>query len=239
MCYFKLKKNSEYIYEMLKEHDETSDACESLKKFKNTNKIRESYEEIMKINEIQSFKCNEHRWTNITRTMKICQNHVIESDHTDINNENIIVLYNNKNAVNYISLSCEFRLKALEKISVVKTNDENIITVFECDDLSNMIFRRKRDSANYLMIATTHSIKSNLNILKENNDLKEKELKSYTSIRLTHIMKIILCNRRVVTIIHKKHKKSYIIKSLWKDIFFEKTSRFNGIIELISPNEFK
>ena len=52
-------------------------------------------------------------------------------------------------------------------------------------------------------------------------------------------MKIILCNRRIVTVIHKEHKKSYITKNSWKDIFLEKTSHFNGIIELISSNEFK
>ena len=114
-----------------------------------------------------------------------------------------------------------------------------MITVLECDDLLNMIFRRKRDSVNYLMISATHSIKSSLNTLKEDNDLKEKELKSYTNIKSIHIIKIILCNRRVVTVIHKRHKENYITKSLWKDIFFEKTSHFNGIIELINPNEFK
>ena len=37
-----------------------------------------------------------------------------------------------------------------------------------------MIFRRKRDSANYLMISTAHSIKSSLNILKKDDDLKKK-----------------------------------------------------------------
>ena len=89
-----------------------------------------------------------------------------------------------------------------------------MITVSECDDLSNMIFRRKRDSANYLMISAAHSIKSSLNILKKDDDLKEKKLKSYTSIKSTHIMKTILCNRRVVTVIHRKHKKSYITKNL-------------------------
>ena len=74
--------------------------------------------------------------------------------------------------------------------------------------------KKKRDSANYLMISAAHSIKSSLNILKKNDDLKEKKLRSYTSIRSTHIMKIILCNRRVVTIIHRGHKKSYITRSL-------------------------
>ena len=102
-----------------------------------------------------------------------------------------------------------------------------------------MIFRRKRDSANYLMISAAHSINLSLNFLKKDDDLKEKELKSYTSIKSTHIMKIILCNRRVVTVIHKEHKRSYIIRNLWKDIFPEKAFHFNEIIELISLNEFK
>ena len=61
ICYFKSEKDSEYIHEILKKHNETSDACEFLKEFKNTNEIRKSYEEVMKKNEIQSFKCNEHR----------------------------------------------------------------------------------------------------------------------------------------------------------------------------------
>ena len=171
--------------------------------------------------------------------MRTCQKHEIKSDHTDINNENIIILYDSKSAVNYISLDCKFRLRTFKKISVVRKNDENIITVFECNDLSNIIFRRKRNSANYLVISTAHLIKSSLNILKKDDDLKEKELRSYTSIRSTHIIKIILCNRRVVTIIHKEYKRSYITKCLWKDIFFEKISHFNGIIKLISSNEFQ
>ena len=191
------------------------------------------------MNEIQNFKCNEHRWTSITRAIRTCQKHEIKSDHIDIDNEDTVVLYDSKNAVSYINLDCELRLKVFEETSVIKKNDENIITVSECNDLSNMIFRRKRDSANYLMISATHSIKLSLNILKKDDDLKEKELRSYISIRPTYIIKTILCNRRVVTIIHKEHKRNYIIRSLWKDIFFEKTSHFNGIIELISSNEFK
>ena len=71
-----------------------------------------------------------------------------------------------------------------------------MIIVLECDDLSNMIFWRKRDSVNYLMISMTYLIESSLNILKENDDLKEKELKSYTSIKSIHIMKIILCKKK-------------------------------------------
>ena len=239
ICYFKSEKNSKYIHEMLKEHDEINDACEFLKEFKNTNEIREFYEKVMKMNEIQSLKCNEHRWTDITKAIRTCQKHEIESDHTDINNENTVILYDSKSVVNYINLSCELRLKALKETSVVKKNNEDIITVLGCDNLSNMIFRRKRDSANYLMISATHSIKSSLNILKKNDDLKEKELRSYTSIKSIHIMKIILCNRRVVTIIHREQKGNYITKDLWKDIFLEKTSHFNEIIELISSNGFK
>ena len=239
MCYFKLKKNSEYIHEVLKEHDETNDACEFLKKFKNTNEIRESYEEVMKMNKVQNFKCNEHRWTNITKAMRTCQKHEIKLNYTDINNEDTIILYDSKNAVNYINLNCELRLRTLEEINVVRKNDEDIITIFECDDLSNMIFQRKRDSANYLMISAAHSIKLNLNILKKDDDLKEKELRSYTSIKSIYIIKTILCNRRIVMIIYKKHKRSYITKKLWEDIFLEKTFHFNGIIELINSNEFK
>ena len=52
MCYFKSEKNSKYTHEMLKEHDKTNDVCASLKKLKNTNEIRESYEEVMKINKV-------------------------------------------------------------------------------------------------------------------------------------------------------------------------------------------
>ena len=146
--------------------------------------------------------------------MKTCQKHGIESDYTDINNKDTVILYDSKSAVNYINLNCELRLKALKKTSVVSKNDENIITVLECNDLSDMIFRRKRNNANYLVISAAHSIKSSLDILKEDDDLKKKELRSYTSIRSTHIMKIILCNRRVVTAIHREHKRSYITRSL-------------------------
>ena len=174
MCYFKLEKNLEYIHKMLKKHDEISDACEFLKKFENTNEVREFYEEIMKMNEIQSFKCNEHRWTNIIRMMRTCQEHEIDSGHTDINNEDTIVLYDSKNVVNYINLDYELRLRAFEETNVVRKNDENMITVFECDNLSNMIFRKKRDSANYLMISTTHSIKSSLKFWKKTTIWKKK-----------------------------------------------------------------
>ena len=146
--------------------------------------------------------------------MRTCQKYEIKSSYTDIDNKVTIVLYNNKSAVSYINSDCELRLKKFKETNIVKKNNKNIITVFECDNLSNMIFRKKRDSANYLMISVTHSIKSNLNILKEDDNLKEKELRLYTNIKSTHIIKIILCNRRVVTIIHRRHKKSYIIKSL-------------------------
>ena len=43
MYYFKSEKNSEYIYKELKKYNETSNACESLKKFKNTSEIHEFY----------------------------------------------------------------------------------------------------------------------------------------------------------------------------------------------------
>ena len=89
-----------------------------------------------------------------------------------------------------------------------------MIIVLRYDDLSSMIFRKKRNSVNYLMISTAHSIKSSLNILKENDDLKEKELRSYINIKSTDIMKITLCNRKVITIIHREHKGSYITKVL-------------------------
>ena len=52
MCYFELKKNSKYIHEVLKEHDETNDTYEFLKEFKNTNEVREFYEKVMKMNKI-------------------------------------------------------------------------------------------------------------------------------------------------------------------------------------------
>ena len=146
--------------------------------------------------------------------MKTCQTHEIKSDYIDISNKDMIVLYDSKNAVSYISLSCELRLKTLEETKVVKKDDENMITVPECDDLSNMIFRRKRDSANYLMISTTHSIKSSLNALKENDDLKEEELGSYISIRSIYIMKITLRDKKVITIIHKERKENYITRTL-------------------------
>ena len=174
MCYFKSEKNLEYIHKVLKKHDERNDVCEFLKKFKNTNEVRESYEKIMKMNEIQSFKCNEHRWTDITKAMKICQKHEIESGHTDINNKDTVILYDSKSVVNYISLDCKFCLRALGETNVVRKNNKDMITVLGCNDLWNMIFRKKRDSANYSMISAAHSIKSSLNILKEDDDLKEK-----------------------------------------------------------------
>ena len=180
MCYLKLKKDSEYIHEMLKKYNETNDACESLEKFKNSNKVRESYKKIMKMNEIQNFEYNEHCWTDIIKAMRTCQKHEIESDHTDINNKDTVILYDSKNAISYINLNCEFRLRTFEKTSVVRKNDENIITVLECDNLSNIIFRKKRDSANYLMISAAHSIKSSLTILKKNDDLKKKKSWSHT-----------------------------------------------------------
>ena len=214
MCYLTSEKNSKYIHKKLKKHDKTNDACESLKEFKYTNEIYKLYKKIIKMNEIQNFKCNEHRWTDIPRAIRIYQKHEIELNCIDINNKITIILYDSKNAVNYINLDCELCLKELGETNVVRKNNENMITIFGCDDLLNMIFRRKRDSANYLMISAAHLIKLNLKILKKDNDLKEKELRPYTSIRSTHIMKIILCNRRVVTVIHREHKRSYITRSL-------------------------
>ena len=146
--------------------------------------------------------------------MKTCQTYGIEPDYIDIGNEGTIVLYDSKSAVNYISLSCELRLRTFRETKVVKKDDENMITIPGCDDLSNMIFRRKRDSADYLMISAEHLIKSSLDVLEEDDDLKEKELGSYTSIRSTHIMKITLCDKKVVTVIHREHKESYITRTL-------------------------
>ena len=120
----------------------------------------------------------------------------------------MIVLYDSKSAVSYINLNCKLRLKAFKEVRVVNKNDENMITVLEYDNLSNMIFRRKRDSANYLVISAAHSIKSSLNILKEDDYLKEKKLRSFTSIRSTHIIKTTLCDRKVIMIIHRGHKGS-------------------------------
>ena len=72
--------------------------------------------------------------------MRTCQRHEIELDYTDINNENTIILYDSKNAVSYINLNCEFRLKTFKEVKIVKKNSENMITVFEYDNLSSMIF---------------------------------------------------------------------------------------------------
>ena len=107
--------------------------------------------------------------------MGICQKHKIESHYIDMNNEGTIILYDSKSTINYINLECKLRLRAFRKINVVQKDDENIITVSEYDNLSDMIFRRRRDSANYLMISTVHLMKSSLNILKEDNDLKKKK----------------------------------------------------------------
>ena len=41
--------------------------------------------------------------------MKTCQKHEIESNHININNEDTIILYDNKSAVSYISLDCQLR----------------------------------------------------------------------------------------------------------------------------------
>ena len=60
MCYFILKKDSKYIHEELEEYYEINDACEFLKKLKDTNKIYKSYKKEKKMNDIQSLECNEH-----------------------------------------------------------------------------------------------------------------------------------------------------------------------------------
>ena len=140
--------------------------------------------------------------------MRTCQKHDIKSHHTDIDNEETIILYDSKSAVNYLNTDCELHLKAFIKTNIIKQNNEKIITVFECDNLSDMIFRKKRDSANYLMISTAHLIKSRLNILKGNDNFKEKKSRSYTNIRSIHNMKIVLCKRKMIMIIYRKHKES-------------------------------
>ena len=237
MCYFTSEKDSEYIHRKLKKYDKTSNVCESLEEFRNTNEIHEFYEKAIEMNEIQNFECNEHHWTGITRVMRICQKYEIESYYIYINNEGTIILYNKKSAINYISKDFKIRLRAFNETDVVEQNDEKIIIIFECNR-PDMIFRRKRDSADYLMILTTYLIKSSLKILKEDNNLKDKELGSYISIRSTHIIKITLCKRKVITIIHRKHKGNYIIRNLWKDIFSKEIFHFNEIIKLTSLNEF-
>ena len=50
--YFTSKKDSEYIHRELKKHDEINDACEFLKKFKNTNNVHEFYKKITEMNMI-------------------------------------------------------------------------------------------------------------------------------------------------------------------------------------------
>ena len=56
--------------------------------------------------------------------MRIYQTHDIQSHYTDINNEETIILYDSKSAVNYINTDCKLRLKALNRINVVEQNDE-------------------------------------------------------------------------------------------------------------------
>ena len=60
MCYFKSEKNLKYTYRKLKEYNKTNDICKSLEKFKNTNEIHEFYKKEIKMNDIQSLKCNGH-----------------------------------------------------------------------------------------------------------------------------------------------------------------------------------
>ena len=52
MYYFRSEKNLKYIYKEFKKHDKISNACKSLKKFKNTNEVHESYEKEIKMNNI-------------------------------------------------------------------------------------------------------------------------------------------------------------------------------------------
>ena len=73
-----------------------------------------------------------------------------------------------------INTDCELRLKTFNRINVIEQKDEKMITVLECNNLLNMIFRKRRDSTNYLIILTAYLIKSSLNILKENDNLKKK-----------------------------------------------------------------
>ena len=214
MYYFTSEKNSKYIHKKLKKHDETNKACEFLKEFENISEVHESHKEATEMSKIQSFECNEHCRTNITRVIRAYQTHDIQSYYIDINNEKIIILYDSKSVVNYISTDCKLRLKAFNRINVIEQNDKKIIIVLECNNLSNIIFRKRRNNANYLMISTTHLIKLSLNILKENDDLKEKKLRSYTSIKSIHIMKITLNKKKVITIIHRDHKESYMMRNL-------------------------
>ena len=60
MYYLISKKNSEYTHKELKKHNKINNACESLKKFRNTNKIYKSCEKTINMNEIQNLECNEH-----------------------------------------------------------------------------------------------------------------------------------------------------------------------------------
>ena len=60
MCYFTSEKDSEYTHRKLKKYDETNDVCEFLKEFKNTSEVHEFYEKEIKMNNIQSLKCNEN-----------------------------------------------------------------------------------------------------------------------------------------------------------------------------------
>ena len=120
MYCFISKKNSEYIYKKLKEHDETNDVCKSLKKFKNTNKIYKFYKKTTEINKIQSFEYNEKRWKDITRTIRTCQKHNIKSQYIDIGNEETIILYDSKSVVNYTSTTYKLCLRAFNKTNIIK-----------------------------------------------------------------------------------------------------------------------
>ena len=188
MCYFTSKKNLEYIHRELKKYDKTSDACESLKIFKNKNKIHEFQKRMTELNQIWSFESNEYCWAGIAKAMRTCQKHDMRSACIGIGNERTIVLCDRKSIINYISLDCELRLRTLNEIIVIEYDDEKMIKILKYNDFPETIFRRKCNSTNYLMISTAYLTKSQLNVLKENDDLKKKELRSYTSIKLIHIM---------------------------------------------------
>ena len=114
--------------------------------------------------------------------MRTYQTHDIQSHYIDINNERIIILYDSKSAVNYINTNCELCLKALNRINIIEQNDEKMITILEYNNLSNITFRKRRNSANCLIISTVHLIKSSLDILKEDNENWKKKSWDHTRV---------------------------------------------------------
>ena len=110
--------------------------------------------------------------------MRTCQKHDIESYHTDIDNEGTIILYDSNSVVSYINTDCELRLRAFNKTNIIKQNNKKMITVLECDDLSNMIFRKKHDSTNYLndINSTFKQIKSKHFKRKRRSERKRVEV---------------------------------------------------------------